>query len=635
MKKLFILILVLFTGPIFAQLPTLPIDVTETVDTAEIERAASARALRNLNRPPAKGMILITAQGPNGPIGPYWAFPNRVGLGSGGGTGDVTQEELTASQNAAQNYADLRKAEAVDSARVFAAPKDTIYVLASGQSNMLGSCPADEKPDAVFSEIWDGTAWVKSSLSISSQYSPQGNNNIAHSFILNAEKHGYFVRLIIQADGGEPIAEWQGAGTVQFDSIQGKFNDSGMPPADVFLWHQGENDAGSLTYESDFLSLLSFFRSADFLKDNAISIVGETFVASAPLSAIRSLSSQDVGKIGVVSATGLTSCDGVHFDGKSIDKLGSLYFNSWVNKKSLPGFTGRPKSIPYYFNNGRLTTDDKLFFDNGLRVAGDTYNTLVVKPYNGQSGVFIGQQSSEPAISFYNDSFEEIFKIKGVANGPPDIQAGRLSLASPIQSVPGGFSLYVNGKIRQEVISSSVYEVIGNGETILQYGSAGNATSALFTIKQPSFSSTVNLFAAGTSSSVLGNAMLIDGNRYVHINRLNPIIPAVGLLGYSGNGDNIIVPVDFADIPGDNMGNANAGGQKVTNMAEGTNTTDAMTYGQLNERIDPGVQIQTGNAIPEGSITANPGTVYISIVAGTARLWLKEFGTGNTGWREK
>jgi hypothetical protein len=131
MKKLFIVILVMFTGPIFAQLPTLPIDVTETVDTAEIERAASARALRNLNRPPAKGMILITAQGPNGPIGPYWAFPNRVGIGSGVSGIGVTESQLTSSQNAAQNYADLRaneaRAAAIDTATILRTEISDIY----------------------------------------------------------------------------------------------------------------------------------------------------------------------------------------------------------------------------------------------------------------------------------------------------------------------------------------------------------------------------------------------------------------------------------------------------------------------------------------------------------------------------
>ncbi len=39
-------------------------------------------------------------------------------------------------------------------------------------------------------------------------------------------------------------------------------------------------------------------------------------------------------------------------------------------------------------------------------------------------------------------------------------------------------------------------------------------------------------------------------------------------------------------------------------------------------------------ALPEGSLTADPGDIALSAISGTGRMWLKESGSGNTGWKE-
>lgn len=39
-------------------------------------------------------------------------------------------------------------------------------------------------------------------------------------------------------------------------------------------------------------------------------------------------------------------------------------------------------------------------------------------------------------------------------------------------------------------------------------------------------------------------------------------------------------------------------------------------------------------ALPEGAITADPGDVALSAISGVGRMWIKESGSGNTGWKE-
>lgn len=46
-----------------------------------------------------------------------------------------------------------------------------------------------------------------------------------------------------------------------------------------------------------------------------------------------------------------------------------------------------------------------------------------------------------------------------------------------------------------------------------------------------------------------------------------------------------------------------------------------------------GPRIYTGTASPEGTVTANPGSIYVQQVSSTVtQTWVKASGTGNTGW---
>lgn len=49
-----------------------------------------------------------------------------------------------------------------------------------------------------------------------------------------------------------------------------------------------------------------------------------------------------------------------------------------------------------------------------------------------------------------------------------------------------------------------------------------------------------------------------------------------------------------------------------------------------------GATIRSGNGTPEGSITASVGSLFLRLNGGTnTTLYVKESGTGNTGWVAK
>lgn len=48
-----------------------------------------------------------------------------------------------------------------------------------------------------------------------------------------------------------------------------------------------------------------------------------------------------------------------------------------------------------------------------------------------------------------------------------------------------------------------------------------------------------------------------------------------------------------------------------------------------------GVVIRSGSASPAGVIPANPGSLYLQGDGVNGKLWVKETGTGNTGWVAK
>lgn len=75
-------------------------------------------------------------------------------------------------------------------------------------------------------------------------------------------------------------------------------------------------------------------------------------------------------------------------------------------------------------------------------------------------------------------------------------------------------------------------------------------------------------------------------------------------------------------------------GSRIKNFDnEQNSTTDnfSMLFDNTNKR---GIEYSNSFATPEGNVTAGVGSIYVNLAGGAGTvLWIKESGTGNTGWR--
>jgi hypothetical protein len=77
-----------------------------------------------------------------------------------------------------------------------------------------------------------------------------------------------------------------------------------------------------------------------------------------------------------------------------------------------------------------------------------------------------------------------------------------------------------------------------------------------------------------------------------------------------------------------------AGGLEITGAADGSTPTSLTTQQQVDAKI--AALIRSGSGSPEGAVTAPPGTLYTNTLGGVGTtLYVKETGTGNTGWIAK
>lgn len=266
---------------------------------------------------------------------------------------------------------------------------------------------------------------------------------------------------------------------------------------------------------------------------------------------------------------------------------------------------------PANWNNGRVfsnvTTPTST---NGLQIfmSGDR---LVVRGSGGTSAMPTGNipagvrrvaiRFTTNSITMYVDGVEVFTEGKGFTYSfvPPE--------QTTFGNLPDG-SRPLNAELRELVIYDT-----DPGET-----AAINYTNATTGQDYPGAVYLLDLTSPATSEN--GTILL-----------QSTITDAEGNTGQNGQylQSNVEGKVIWSDPAGFN---GNFGGQRGINLAEGTSVTDATTYGQLNDRVSAGTRIGSGNALPEGSITANPGELYVSIVSGTATVWVKATGTGNTGW---
>lgn len=242
-----------------------------------------------------------------------------------------------------------------------------LKVLALGQSNMSGRGSGGRSPLECDPrvEVWnntneqgaDGTAFVAPPDFGNSPWDANGGNNLALWFCHRASQELQDdVRLVLVSKGGTTLAEWSSSGTM-YTEASGVHAVSGLGPADVLLWHQGESDRPSADggtgisttdYKTNFLAMLSSLQSDGLLAVGSPTIVGGLYLPTAGNidTALQELASEN-DDIYYAGITDLQSSDGIHFSGASLYHLGLYrYWDQYRSRLGFPRITGEVELFP-------------------------------------------------------------------------------------------------------------------------------------------------------------------------------------------------------------------------------------------------------------------------------------------------
>lgn len=239
-----------------------------------------------------------------------------------------------------------------------------MIILSSGQSNavgrgLYGKSPADaDSRVTVWNNVNDadnvGSAFIAPPDFSTPPWSSNGGNNAFVWFADRAAKElNEAVKLINVANGGLSIANWNPANpNNMYTRILANYAASSVPSADIFLWHQGENDGtgGDSTsvasYKAQFLTLIAALRTSGVIKTDAPIIVGElrSSNASSINTAFIELAAEN-NLIYLANSAGLIDYDGVHYEGASLHQFG---FNRyWDKYREHIGFERKEGAISF------------------------------------------------------------------------------------------------------------------------------------------------------------------------------------------------------------------------------------------------------------------------------------------------
>lgn len=226
----------------------------------------------------------------------------------------------------------------------------TIPILATGQSNMWGKGTGGDSWAPVRANVraWNnpsiavpGTGWSGIVRSHAPFRIPPGEetgaNCLAAVFCnrLGADRPDDEVRLVLAAKPGQDVLQWSDVDSgVCFQSVVDRYTESGLAPAQILLWQQGEADclAGTPvgTYKSRFYAWTQSAKQAGILAYNALLLVGgiaeiKTGWAAFNQNAIAALS----GTHYVAPPNAYVMADDVHFTGPGLDVFGDRYIAAY------------------------------------------------------------------------------------------------------------------------------------------------------------------------------------------------------------------------------------------------------------------------------------------------------------------
>lgn len=282
-----------------------------------------------------------------------------------------------------------------------------ILIVATGQSNMLGHSQTSGSRATINNNVymWEqfpGTGqtegWKRAGpASTDWPFTSTGNSITYHFADMLQRQTGRTVLVVMQAAGGQPIAEWlpggggvAGATGFMYSTLNGALvgaraapipgrtdgatlTSLGIPAGDLLLWHQGEADADyrgttGAQWKGRLRTIISTMRNpagagsgADpYIRDDAPVLVGQLLIGGTSGGNSTDDRNAQIAEldreerlIGAVSADGLLTSDNLHFDGESLVEFARRYYERMFTL---------PKPVPVIVSStrsdiaGRLTT---------------------------------------------------------------------------------------------------------------------------------------------------------------------------------------------------------------------------------------------------------------------------------------
>lgn len=215
---------------------------------------------------------------------------------------------------------------------------DTIHVLATGQSNMIGRCSlTGDTTGAPNFEYWNGVNnWLPGHYG-----SPPftNKNNIAYSFcsMLAEKMPNKHIRLILLAFGGNPIENWIPAVLGNYAALENQIVISGVPRINIILWHQGEANYDAyfgcnddVCYKAYLDTLITQFRAEPWFDATTGYFIAGGLAPGTNYDdrnvALETLNFDGDTKTAFANPENLVTCDGVHITGDGLVSMGRRMF---------------------------------------------------------------------------------------------------------------------------------------------------------------------------------------------------------------------------------------------------------------------------------------------------------------------
>jgi hypothetical protein len=216
-------------------------------------------------------------------------------------------------------------------------------ILLTGQSNAWGEGTGGTASGLCSSKVkvWNnvnplsggGTAFITPNLA--NQPFHSGFNNLGLWFADRmARTYDEETRMLLLARGSTPVSWWTDPSNTSqmLYGVIAVWGFSGLAPADVALWHQGEADGGTskAAYKAAFLTYDDELRSNNILGADAPHIVGgvQAWYSQHIDEGLRELAEENA-HIHYAPIDGLpVESDGIHFTGGALCTLGRIrYWN--------------------------------------------------------------------------------------------------------------------------------------------------------------------------------------------------------------------------------------------------------------------------------------------------------------------